>query len=320
MSILTQKSSVLSVSNLTHKIKRQLNTEFGSVSVQGEISSIKKHTSGHVYFSIKDSMAQLNCVLFRSNIKNTHLPKEGDLVICHGEIDVYLPRGSYQLLVKKIEMTGLGELLVQLEQLKQELKALGWFDKENKKPLPKFPKRIGIITSPTGAVIQDIIHVLKRRSRAFHLIIHPVHVQGDMAAKEVTNAIYDFNQLQNVDVIIVARGGGSIEDLFAFNEKMLAKAVFDSHIPIISSIGHETDYTICDLVADIRAPTPSAAAEIVMQESANLENFLLDTQKQLKTLIDWNIQKHKERLQRFQSHPLFCTTHLDLLNCKLMKK
>jgi exodeoxyribonuclease VII large subunit len=304
------KSSYVSVSKLTYQIKQQLNCKFDSVCVQGEIGSIKQHTSGHLYFSIKDPFACLNCVMFKGQIGKMPLPKEGDQIICHGQIDVYVSRGSYQLIVKKIERTGLGALLLELEQLKEELKALGWFDKAHKKPLPKFPKTIGVITSTSGAAIQDIIHVLKRRSHAFHLLIYPVHVQGKEACAEISTAIEDFNHLKNVDVIIIARGGGSIEDLFAFNEKQMCKAIFESQIPILSAVGHEIDFTLCDLVADMRAPTPSAAAEIVVQESLHLEQLLNEKKEQLLSLFQWILDKGKERLHRFNKHPLIEATTL----------
>ena len=310
MLLKTENSSILSVSQLSYQIKKQLNF-LGVITVQGEINSLKKHSSGHLYFSVKDQQAQLNCVMFRQDAQTlSQLPKEGDQVVLFGQIDVYLPRGSYQLIVKRIRQTGLGELLIQLEKLKQELKQLGWFNKENKKPLPKHPKKIGVITSPTGAVIQDIINILKRRSAYFHIIIYPVHVQGEKAPKEIAQAVKTFNDSYPVDVIIIARGGGSIEDLLAFNEKIVAQSIFESTIPIISAVGHETDYTICDLVADKRAPTPSAGAEIVMQETSQLHDFLHQIKKQLQLTMTLILQKYQERVLRYATHPLFSSSSI----------
>ena len=299
---------IFTVSGLNYKIKHELRSLFPQIQVKGEVSGLKKQASGHVYFTLKDSGAQLSCALFRGQAAGMTLPKEGDQIVASGQIDVYPPRGSYQLIVNHIKREGLGDLLVQLEELKAKLKGMGWFEK--KRPLPPFPKRIGVISSPTGAVIRDICHVLQRRSKGFDLLLNPVAVQGEACPKEVSEAIAFFNAFKSVDVIIVARGGGSIEDLWGFNSQLVAKAIYESEIPLISAVGHETDTTIADLVADVRAPTPSAAAEIVMKESAMLEERLSNIQRHLAAHLKQKIERRKIALERFAKHPLMRTQQL----------
>jgi exodeoxyribonuclease VII large subunit len=237
------------------------------------------------------------------------MPKEGDQVIASGEISVYVPRGQYQLVIRELQFLGVGALLLKLQQLKEQLQARGWFDAARKKPLPKFPKRIGVVTSPTGAVIQDILHVLTRRFSGFHVILNPVKVQGEGAAQEIAQAIADFNKYQLVDVLIVGRGGGSIEDLWAFNEEIVAKAIFESQIPVIAAVGHETDVTIADFVADVRAPTPSAAAEIAISEKANLLKFLSQTGQLLWQRVSQQVRQGRERLSTLRKHPVFSSPY-----------
>jgi exodeoxyribonuclease VII large subunit len=258
---------VLSVSGLTQSIKLLLEGQFKFVSVQGEISNCKLQSSGHLYFSLKDAQSQIGAVMFKGDLASVDsIPKDGDQVIVKGAVNVYAPSGRYQIVVRSMEKAGLGALLLQLEALKAKLKAQGYFDAARKKPLPKFPKTIGVVTSPTGAVIQDILNVLTRRISGFHLILNPVKVQGPGAAQEIASAIDFFNRHQLADVLIVGRGGGSLEDLWAFNEEAVIQAIYNSKIPIVSAVGHETDFTLADFVADVRAPTPSAAAELVVQE------------------------------------------------------
>jgi exodeoxyribonuclease VII, large subunit len=294
----------ISVSELTHYIKESLERTFRAVCIQGEISNLKLQTSGHLYFTLKDENAQISCVMFRMNVmKLKNMPKEGDKVILKGEITVYPPRGAYQLIVKELEFAGVGELLLKFQKLKEKLGALGWFDKAHKKELPKFPKTIGVVTSPTGAVIRDIIHVLERRFGNFHLILNPVKVQGEGAAVEIARAIDEFNRYKLADILIVGRGGGSFEDLFPFSEEIVAKAIFESKIPIISAVGHETDYSIADFVADIRAPTPSAAAEIALGEKAQVLDFLKKTKYTLHRFLHLRIETLKEKLFRMANHP-----------------
>lgn len=268
-------SEILTVTQLTQNVKDLVEANFPALSVQGEISNFKQHTSGHLYFSLKDSGAQISAVMFRQDaLRLPRPPKEGDQVIATGGLNVYPPRGQYQMVVRSMEAVGLGALLLKLEQLKREIHRRGWFAPEHKRPLPKFPKRVGVITSPTGAVIQDILNVLRRRNLRFQLLLNPVKVQGEGAAAEIAKAIEQMNRYRLVDVMIVGRGGGSIEDLWAFNEEIVAKAIFESEIPIVCAVGHETDHTIAEYVADLRAPTPSAAAEMVMAERSQQVAFI----------------------------------------------
>lgn len=225
------------------------------------------------------------------------LPKDGDQVIIYGNLTVYPPSGKYQIVALELRYAGLGELLLKLEELKHKLHKRGWFSKKYKKPIPKFPKRIGVVTSPTGAAIQDILNILNRRFSGFHLILNPVRVQGEGAAKEIAQAINTFNTYNMVDVMIVGRGGGSIEDLWAFNEELVAEAIFNSRIPIISAVGHETDHCIADYVADVRAPTPSAAAEIVISEKTQQLHHLLQTQTRLNHAIQHQLRHYRHRLE-----------------------
>lgn len=304
---------ILTVSQLTQAIKLQLESTFPHVMLKGEISNLKLQTSGHLYFSLKDEWAQVSCVMFRLDVSKIQVPlKIGDQVLVRGELSVFAPKGSYQLVVRELSLVGLGELLARLEQLKQKLYSLGWFAPERKKPLPAFPKRIGVVTSPTGAVIRDIIHVLTRRLKGFHLILNPVRVQGEGAAEEIAEAINQFNKYNLADVLIVCRGGGSIEDLMPFNDEKVAEAIFKSHIPIISAVGHETDTSISDFVADIRAPTPSAAAEIVSFEQQELLSSLAKYRRQMLQLVAKTVTRNRQELTRIQRHSLF-TSPLFLL-------
>lgn len=301
---------VLTVSELTFAIKGLLEPHFRAICVKGEISNCKAQSSGHLYFTLKDSGSQISAVLFRGNSGGlTRTPKEGDQVIVIGELSLYPPRGQYQMIVREIQFAGIGELLLQFQKRKETLQARGWFDPQWKKALPKLPRTIGVVTSPTGAVIQDIIHVLKRRFAGFHLILRPVKVQGEGAAEEIAEAIQDFNASGNVDVLIVGRGGGSIEDLWAFNEEIVAKAIFESKIPIISAVGHETDFTIADWVADLRAPTPSAAAEMVIAEKMGLLKMLMHMEQHIGGRLFAQVRQEKHRLQAIYRHPLFSTPY-----------
>ncbi len=296
---------VFSVSELTLAIKSLLEPQFRGISLQGEISNFKLQASGHLYFSLKDAGAQVSAVMFRGNAASLdRMPKEGDQVIAEGELSLYMPRGQYQIVIRKLQFLGQGELLLKLQQLKNELNARGWFDKSIKKSLPKFPKTIGVITSPTGAVIQDILNVLTRRFSGFHVILNPVKVQGPGSSLEIAKAIKDFNTHAMADVLIVGRGGGSIEDLWAFNEEIVAKAIYESKIPVVSAIGHETDFTIADFVADVRAPTPSAAAEMVVAEKTNLLKFLKNTRDFLRQRITYQIRQSHQHLDALKRHPL----------------
>jgi exodeoxyribonuclease VII large subunit len=301
---------IMSVTELTFAIKSILEPRFKAVSVRGEISNLKIQSSGHVYFSLKDAGAQLSAVLFKGNASQlSKMPKDGDQVVALGELSIYAPRGGYQLIARELQFLGVGELLLKLHQLKELLAKRGWFDSQHKKPLPKLPRRIGVITSPTGAVIQDILNVLTRRFQDFHVILNPVKVQGDGAAQEIAQAIFDFNKFDLADVLIVGRGGGSIEDLWAFNEEIVAQAIFESKIPIISAVGHETDHTLADCVADVRAPTPSAAAEIAIAEKANLLKFLTQCKNHLQQRIQQQLIEKRQKLSALQRHSLFSSPY-----------
>ena len=294
----------ITVSELTNRIKKHLEPSFKGVTVQGEISNFKAQASGHYYFTLKDEGSQLSVSFFNAaRYKLPRIPKDGDKVLITGDINIYAPRGNYQLVAQGLVFTGVGDLLLKLHQLKLEIKELGWFEKEWKKPLPSHPKKIGVITSPTGAVIQDIIHVLSRRMANFHLILYPVKVQGEGAKEEIALAISEMNRYQICDVLIVGRGGGSIEDLWAFNEKIVAKSIFDSQIPIVAAIGHETDFTIADFVADVRAPTPSAAAEMVCAKTTDILDRLKQFEKRLDQIIKGICEKVHLRLEQFKRQP-----------------
>jgi exodeoxyribonuclease VII large subunit len=294
---------ILSVSELTSSIKNYLESRFPLVYVKGEISNFKEQSSGHLYFTLKDQESQISAVLFRGNARDLKRPpKNGDQVIVKGEINVYPPRGYYQIIIRKLDYLGIGELLMQLQVLKDKLEKLGWFASSRKKALPKFPRTIGVVTSPTGSVIQDILNILNRRLAGFHLILNPVKVQGDGAAAEIAQAIEQFNHHALVDVLIIGRGGGSLEDLWAFNEEKVAAAIFHSKIPIISAVGHETDFSIADFVADVRAPTPSAAAEIAMLETSQHLHQLTQIQSRLRAIILTLLQYHRKQLESFKRH------------------
>lgn len=302
---MSNSKTPLTISQATQAIKQHLEPAFRDLLLQGEISNFKKQAaSGHLYFSLKDPFAQISAVMFRTDAaKLNPLPKGGDQVIVRGELSIYPPQGSYQVIVRELYYVGLGALLLQLEQLKLKLHQRGWFSAEHKKKLPRFPKKIGVITSPTGAAIQDILHILTRRFSGFHLILNPVRVQGEGAAREIAEAIAQMNRYQLADVLIVGRGGGSIEDLWPFNEEIVAEAIFHSKIPIISAVGHESDYCLADFVADIRAPTPSAAAEIVIAEKAHLLSFLQEGKKRISLAMRQLIKHERQRLLRITSHP-----------------
>jgi len=267
-----QTRRVLSVSELTTQVKRLLEKQVGSVWVSGEITNFRLQASGHIYFTLKDAGSQLSCVLFRNeSVPHRELLKDGQKVLLQGDVTVYEARGNYQLLVHTVELQGVGALQIQFEQLKQRLAAEGLFAPERKRPLPRYPQRIGIVTSPTGAAIRDVLHVIQRRNPGLEIILAPCRVQGDGAAREIAEAIRDLNGLNlqlstsNLELILVTRGGGSLEDLWAFNEEAVARAIFGSAIPVVSAVGHEIDFTIADFVADFRAATPSAAAEIITE-------------------------------------------------------
>jgi exodeoxyribonuclease VII large subunit len=273
---------ILTVSQVTDGIKKLCNDNFADIWVEGEISNFRPSSSGHWYFSLKDTNALLGAVMFARSAKDVAFKLEDGLkVVCFGSIDVYAPRGTYQLIVGRMEPKGVGGLQLALEQLKKKLQAEGLFDVDRKRPIPYLPSRIGIVTSATGAAVKDMLKVLDRRFKDVHIIINSVKVQGEGAREEISGAIMDFNeynrrlpQAEKIGVLIVGRGGGSIEDLWAFNEEIVARAIYGSDIPVISAVGHERDWTIADLVADVRAATPSVAAELVLPKKEDLTQRL----------------------------------------------
>jgi len=292
-----QQPAALSVSELNRQVKRMLEVSYSQVWVSGELSGLARPSSGHWYFSLKDERAQIRCAMFRgANQRLRFQPKEGDKVIVRGKLSLYEGRGDYQLIVDSMEPAGLGALQAAFETLKLKLAAEGLFDERNKKPIPKLPKSVCVITSRSGAVIHDIIHVSNRRFPALDIKLIPVSVQGDGAAQEIAKAIQLANTHQLADVLIVGRGGGSLEDLWAFNEELVARAIAESALPIISAVGHEVDISIADMVADLRAPTPSAAAEYITPDQFELSQKLDDQQRRLSFLLRNKLTQAKQHL------------------------
>lgn len=269
------QSHILTVTQLTRQIKDLLEGSFPDVWVEGELSNLHVPQSGHTYFTLKDEQSQVRAVLFRSSLRHLKFTlQHGMQVISRGRVGLYEPRGEYQLILDYIEPKGIGALQKAYEELKARLSKEGLFAPERKRPLPLLPRKIGIITSPTGAAIRDMLRVIRRRHPHMAILLYPVAVQGAAAAPGIIEAIGYFNSEKDVDVMIIGRGGGSLEDLWAFNEEAVARAIASSRIPVISAVGHETDYTIADFVADLRAPTPSAAAEMVVESEENLREFI----------------------------------------------
>ena len=301
--------SVLSVSELNREIKTLLETTIPILWIEGEISNLKFHSSGHVYFSLKDKESQISAVLWRSrNDQLFFTPQDGMKVHAYGKINVFLKRGDYQFDIIKLKPAGIGELQLAFEQLKQRLQEQGLFEEERKKTIPAFPETIGIVTSPSGAAIQDLLNILNRRFPGLEIIISPVKVQGQGAAHEIADAIDNFNNFGKVDLIIVGRGGGSLEDLWAFNEEIVARAIFRSTIPIISAVGHEVDFTISDFVADMIAPTPSAAAELAVANRDELRDRLFSLKKNMTEICLGKIQYERDQLKALTSSYHFMRT------------
>lgn len=292
-----KEKHIYTVSELTKYVRVILEDSFPGVWVQGEIANYIHHSSGHIYFSLRDASATLKCAFFRrSNEKLKFTLQEGMQVICFGAVSVYEARGDYQLIIEAVEPKGVGALQLQFEQLKERLRKEGLFDERHKVPVPFLPTRIGIVTSPTGAAIRDILTVARRRFSNVEIIINPVKVQGAGAKDEIAAAVRQFNALANVDCIIVARGGGSLEDLWPFNEEAVARAIYDSALPVISAVGHEIDFTISDFVADVRAPTPSAAAEMVLPKKEDLTNAIATCVTRLRNALTGTITALEKRL------------------------
>src|ERR1051326_1506258 len=295
---------VLSVTELTSQIRRVLEGQFGQVWVTGEITNLRIQSSGHIYFTLKDANAQLSCVLFRGELLvNRDLLQDGRKVTLGGDLTVYETRGQYQLRVTQAELQGTGALQAAFERLKQKLSAEGLFAKERKRPLPRFPQRIGLVTSPTGAAIRDVLHVIERRNPGLEIFLAPCRVQGDGADIEIAAAIQllnEYNSGNSLDLILLTRGGGSLEDLWAFNEEVVARAIFNSRLPIVSAVGHEIDFTISDFVADVRAATPSAAAEIITEGVFSSCQFIADSGLRIRQLARQQIHGKREALTRFR--------------------
>ncbi|MFT5872962.1 MAG: exodeoxyribonuclease VII large subunit [Clostridium sp.] len=291
---------VLTVTALNGYIKKIIDSDFilKNTNVKGELSNVKLHSSGHIYFSLKDAFGKINCVMFKSQAQKLKItPRDGMNVIIRGRVSVYERDGAYQVYCDFMEPDGEGQLYLDFQKLKDKLERQGLFDTEHKKNIPAFPSRIGIITSPTGAAVKDIINVATRRNAMVNMLIYPALVQGVNASEDVARGVKYFNSLKNVDLIIIARGGGSIEELWAFNEENLALAIYNSKIPIITGIGHETDFTIADFASDLRAPTPSAAAEIAVRNLKELNNEIKAFKERLLKSVEFKLTKEYNKIK-----------------------
>ncbi len=292
--------NVYSVGQVNNYIKNMFAQDFmlHHISIRGEVSNCKYHSSGHIYFTIKDETGTMNAIMFAGNRRGLTFPmKEGDKVVVTGSVEVYERDGRYQIYARTIELDGAGNLYLKFEALKKELEEMGMFAPEYKQPIPKFAKTIGIVTAPTGAAIQDIRNISSRRNPYVQLILYPSLVQGEGAASSIVNGIHAMERL-GVDVIIVGRGGGSIEDLWAFNEEIVARAIFDCPIPVISAVGHQTDWTIADYVADLRAPTPSAAAELAVFDFRQVQEQFMTARQQLQRELVRKLSMTRNRLEQ----------------------
>ena len=309
-----QTAKVFTVSELTRNIRGTLETKFAAVWVQGEISNYKLHPSGHQYFTLKDQRAQISCVIWRDTMQSPRQPlADGAQVQVFGTVTVFEARGQYQLNVQILQPRGMGLLQAKFEALKRKLEAEGLFAPERKRPLPKFPHRIGIVTSPSGAAIRDVLNVLFRRAPWLQILVNPVRVQGIGAAQEIAVAIRELatpnEMFTPVDLIVVTRGGGSIEDLWEFNEEIVARAIFHSAVPIVSAVGHEIDFTICDFVADLRAPTPSAAAELIVPDITDLQRQIDRCARTLGRQLLNRIRDAQQRLDHTRDTLNRCLVH-----------
>jgi exodeoxyribonuclease VII large subunit len=318
---------VYTVSELTQAIKEILEAEFPLVWVEGEISNARRPLSGHLYFTLKDEGAQLGAILFKNTQRWLKFElQDGLKVICQGRLSVYPPHGNYRLIVEYIEPKGYGALQLAFEQLKKKLAQEGLFAEEAKKSLPLLPRRIAVVTSPAGAAIRDFLRVLLKKFPNVNVRIYPVKVQGEGAAQEIAKAIYELNRLKWAEVIVVTRGGGSLEDLWAFNEEIVARAIYASEIPVVSAVGHEVDFTISDMVADLRAPTPTAAAEMIIQKREDIDNFLNDALNRLPRALKKQLETQKlhlghllKRLQSLRQRFEYAYLRLDDLSQTLLK-
>jgi exodeoxyribonuclease VII large subunit len=312
-----QTRKVLSVSELTGQIRRLLEQCIGAIWVSGEVTNLRAQASGHVYFTLKDATSQLSCVLFnREKVAHREMLADGQKVLLQGDVTVYEARGQYQIIVRAVELQGVGALQIAFEKLKQKLAAEGLFAPERKRPLPEYAQRIGLVTSPTGAAIRDVLHAVRRRNPGLEIILAPCRVQGDGAAEEIAEAIRRLNEFgsspvtrhPSLDLILITRGGGSLEDLWAFNEEVVARAIFESAVPVVSAVGHEIDFTIADFVADLRAATPSAAAEIITEGVFASRSFIADAPLRLRQVARRRLEREIENFDSLagrlsRSHP-----------------
>lgn len=294
---------VLSVTSLNSYIKRILDADFilSSIKVQGEVSNFKAHSSGHLYFTLKDPASRIKCVMFRQARNGLAvLPKDGDQITVTGSVSVYTQAGEYQIYVEDIQGEGTGDLYRRFQEIKQKLSDEGLFDAAKRRPIPPNPRKIAVITSPTGAAIRDIIKVLKTRNPAQQLVIYPVTVQGETSEREVLSAMEAVNRRDDIDTLIIARGGGSIEDLWSFNSAPLAYAIRSSKVPVVTGIGHDIDFTIADFAADLRAATPSQAAELTIPNTTDYQSLVLETRRRLRNMMDQRLTKERSDLAMHQ--------------------
>ncbi len=301
--MITPTPTVYSVNDLNNYVKQVLDNDenLKYIFVTGEISNFKAHYSGHLYLTLKDEKAAVKAVMFAGNAsKLRFMPENGMKILAFGTVSIFPRDGSYQLYISDMQPDGIGALSIAFEQLKNKLEKEGLFSPLHKKPIPRFPRKVGVVTSETGAAVQDIFNVLSRRFPSAEVVLRPAKVQGEGSALDIANAIKEFNELKAADVLIVGRGGGSIEDLWAFNEEVVARAVFESEIPVISAVGHETDYTICDFAADLRAPTPSAAAELAVPDKMELKGDLLSLKQLLFGLVKNTISNERSSLRAIE--------------------
>jgi exodeoxyribonuclease VII large subunit len=301
--------TVYSVSELTQEIKLNLERTFYNLWVAGEISNLKQPSSGHYYFTLKDDQTQISAVLFRGSTRHLRFrPQDGMAVLVWGHVTVYEPRGAYQIRVERMEPRGKGSLQLAFEQLKEKLGKEGLFETSRKRPIPLLPQRLGIVTSPSGAALRDLCRILHRRFPNLEVLVYPAQVQGDLAAAEITKGIQVLNRLAQkdvIDVLIVARGGGSLEDLWPFNEESVARAIATSAIPVMSAVGHEVDFTIADFVADVRAPTPSAAAEMVIRSKDDFRERVVTLERRLASSARYRLRDLRSRVDRISTHQAF---------------
>lgn len=300
MPSLFQPDTVFSVSNLTALIREILEGNFNNITLEGEISNYRPNASGHLYFTLKDEGAQISAVMFRGRAQAIRFaPKDGMKVRCTGSISVYAPRGNYQIIINTMEIAGAGDILRILEERKRKLAAEGLFDADRKKKIPSFPKRVGIVTSPTGAALRDILQITRRRNPGIDVTIFPALVQGDGAAETIARQIRAANSFDMCDVLIIGRGGGSLEDLLPFSEEVVVRSIAESKIPTVSAVGHEIDWSLSDYAADVRAPTPSAAAELVVPIQADIKQEILNCEEEIYNQIKSRIEKYKLMIKSF---------------------